>query len=81
MLIWGMGPGNFTAKDYEDIGAKLWVTGQPNGAAAQALLDLYRTMHDKRIIPGIPFTPAGPAGERLNKLRGLDFWGKVGKSL
>ena len=79
VLIWGMGPGNFTAKDYEDVGAKLWVTGQPNGAAAKALLDLYQTMHEKRLIPGIPFSLGGPAGERLSKLRGLDFWGKVEK--
>jgi len=25
--IWGMGPHDFSAKDFEDIGAKMWVPG------------------------------------------------------
>jgi len=82
VLIWGMGPADFTAKDYEDIGAKMWVTGNSNIVAAEAVLDFYQGFYDTGVIRIQTFQSyrgKGPSGEYLRKLKGLDFWGEVEK--
>jgi methylisocitrate lyase len=77
--IWGHGgPRDFTAKNYEEVGAKMWVTGIANGVAAKAVLDFYQRFHDTGALPLVS-PPEGPNADRLGKLRGLDFWGEVEK--
>ena len=71
--IWGMGPFDFTAQDYADIGAKMWVPGPPHGAVMKLALDLYRGLRDTGTLKG--FTPpTGQTWQNENKLSGLDFW-------
>jgi hypothetical protein len=71
--IWGSGPEEFTTKDYEDIGAKLWVPGNPLPGVAKALIDMYQGLYDTGSTKS--FFPAGlPDNAYLNKLRRLDFW-------
>ena len=78
VMIWGMGPFDFTAKDYEDIGAKLWVPGPPNGAVTKLVLDFYQGLHDTGTLKGYP--PAvGQYRQYLDKLRGLGFWTELEK--
>jgi methylisocitrate lyase len=80
--IWSMGPHNFTAKDYEEIGAKMWVTGRVNFVVAEAVLDFYQKFHDTRALPIHTFGSKpgkGPSADYLEKLRGPDFWGEVEK--
>jgi 2-methylisocitrate lyase-like PEP mutase family enzyme len=81
VLIWGMGPHTFTAKDYADVGAKLWVTGRVTSVTAKALIDFYRKFHETGVFPldAVAPAPEGPAGDYLQKLRGLDFWSEVEK--
>jgi methylisocitrate lyase len=71
--IWGSGPEEFTTKDYEDIGAKLWVPGNPLPGVAKALIDMYKGLYDTGSTKS--YFPAGmPDIAYLNKLRRLDFW-------
>ena len=71
--IWGSGPEEFTTKDYEDIGAKLWVPGNPLPGVAKALIDMYQGLYDTGSTKS--YFPAGmPDIAYLNKLRRLDFW-------
>ena len=79
--VWGMGPHTFTAKDYADVGAKLWVTGRVTSIAAKALIDFYQKFHETGVFPIEAFAaaPEGPAGDYLQKLRGLGFWSEVEK--
>ena len=79
--IWGMGPYTFTAKDYEDVGVKLWVPGRVTFVTAKALIDFYSKFHETGVFPVEVFAtaPEGPAGAYLQKLRGLDFWSEVEK--
>jgi 2-methylisocitrate lyase-like PEP mutase family enzyme len=71
VLIWGMGPFDFTAKDYEEVGAKMWVPGPPNGQITKLVIDLYKGLYDT----GESYPPSiGPVRQYLDKLRGLDFW-------
>jgi 2-methylisocitrate lyase-like PEP mutase family enzyme len=82
VLIWGMGPNNFTAKDYEDVGAKLWVSGNPIPSVAESVLDLYQRFHDTGALPAKTFSTQpgkGSSRDSLQKLRGLDFWVQVEK--
>ena len=73
VLIWGMGPFEFTAKDYEDIGAKMWVPVPPTGSVTKLVLELYQGLHDTGTLKG--YTPsAGPYRQYLDKLKGLEFW-------
>ena len=80
--IWGMGPHTFTAKDYEDIGAKMWVTGRVNFVVAEAVLNFYQNFHDTGALPLHTFSSKpgkGPARDKLEKLIKLDFWAEVEK--
>lgn len=71
--IWGSGPEEFTAKDYADIGAKLWVPGNPLPGVAKVLIDMYKGLFETGSTKS--FSPPGmPTGDYLNKLRRLDFW-------
>ena len=62
-MIWGTGPDNFTAKDYEEIGAKLWVPGNPIPVVSKTLIDLYKGLYDTGTLDG--FSPPGSPGRRL----------------
>ena len=72
--IWGMGPPEFIAKDYEEVGAKMWVSGSP--PFVKVALDYYQEYHDKRALPKVE-QPVGPAADRYRKLEGLDFWSDI----
>ncbi len=76
--IWGMGPFEFTAKDYEDVGAKLWVPGPPNPVVTQMVLELYKGLHDTGTLKGYS-PPTGPIRQYQDKLNGLDFWTELEK--
>jgi len=79
--IWGMGPHTSTAKDYEDVGAKLWVTGRITNIVSNAIIDFYAKFKETGKFPIEAFdaAPPGPMGERLQELRKLDFWSEVEK--
>ncbi len=75
--IWGMGSqgaaADFAAKDWEDIGAKIWAPGPLNGALMKLALELLQTLHDKGTIKG--YNPeGGPSKQFLHEIEGLDFW-------
>ena len=71
--IWGSGPEEFTTKDYEDVGAKLWVPGNPLPGVAKVLIEMYKGLYETGSSKS--FFPAGmPDNTYLNKLRRLDFW-------
>ena len=44
--IWGSGPEEFTVKDYEDVGAKMWVPGNPLPGVSKVLIDMYKGLYD-----------------------------------
>jgi len=71
--IWGSGPEEFTARDYEDIGAKLWVPGNPLPGVAKVLIDMYKGLYNTGSTNSF-FLEGMPADAYLNKLRRLDFW-------
>ena len=76
VLIWGMGPPDFTAKDYEEIGAKLWVPAPPMAAITKSLFDSYRGLYDTGTLES--FNPPGaPDRPYLDQLRGLAFWNEL----
>ena len=78
VLIWGMGPSDFTEKDYEDIGAKLWVPAPPMAAITKSLFDAYQGLYDTGTLKS--FSPPGaPDRPYLDKLRGLEFWNELEK--
>jgi methylisocitrate lyase len=78
VLIWGVGPTSFTAKDYEDIGAKLWVPGNPIPVVSQTLINLYKGLRDTGTLDG--FSPPGlPPRSYFNKLEGVEFWNELEK--
>jgi 2-methylisocitrate lyase-like PEP mutase family enzyme len=64
---------DFTAKDWEDIGAKIWAPGPLNGALMKLALELLQVLHDTGTIDGY-HPPGGPSAEFLHRLEGLDFW-------
>jgi 2-methylisocitrate lyase-like PEP mutase family enzyme len=78
VLIWGNGPDNYTAKDFEDVGAKLLVAGSARIVVKKAVLDFYQKFHDTGIIPSEDLAK-GPSADRLRKLEGLGFWGELEK--
>ena len=74
--IWGTGgPTEFTAKDYEDIGAKFLAEGVVADATLKAALDFYQVYHDTGTVPNILIPQ--PSVARLRKLRGLNFWNEL----
>lgn len=75
--IWGMGPFDFTTKDYEEIGTKLWVPGPPMGAVTKALTDVYQGLYDTGTLKS--YAPPGvPSRDYLDKeIRGLEFWSEL----
>lgn len=76
VMIWGMGPSGFTAKDYEDVGAKLWVPKDPPTIAVEkALFDMYQEVYDT----GNYTSQGTPSKGYSNKLRGLEFWRELEK--
>jgi hypothetical protein len=66
-----MGPHDFSAKDYEEIGAKMWVPGPPNSAVAKWVIELYKNLYETGTLEGYP-APGGPYWQYLNTLRGID---------
>ena len=47
VVIWGMGPAEFSAQDCEDVEAKIWVPNfAPTVAVKKALFDVYQEIHD-----------------------------------
>jgi 2-methylisocitrate lyase-like PEP mutase family enzyme len=76
--IWGGGPFDFTAKDYEEVGAKMMVNGGPVDACTKAALIYLQKFYDTGVIPtDVP--PEGPSWDNYNKLKGLDFWANLEK--
>ena len=78
VLIWGVGPSSFIAKDYEEIGAKLWVPGNPIPVVSQTLIDLYKGLKDTGTLKG--FSPPGlPPRSYFSKLEGVEVWNELEK--
>ena len=76
VLIWAMGPSTFTVKDYEDVGAKMWVPGPPTPAVSKMLFDVYQGLRDTGTLKS--YNPSGtPTREYLDKLRGLGLWSEL----
>jgi len=69
---------DFSAKDWEEIGAKIWAPGPLNGALMKLALELLQVLHDTGTIKGYN-PPGGPSAEFLHKLEGLDFWERLEK--
>jgi len=76
--IWGGGPFEFTAKDYEEVGAKMMVSGGPLEACEKAALAYLQEFYDTGVIPTV-VPPEGPSWDYYKKLKGLDFWAKLEK--
>ena len=77
VMIWAIaGQGaaaDFSVKDWEEIGAKIWAPGPLNGALMKLALELLQVLHDSGTIKG--YNPqGGPSAEFLHRLEGLDFW-------
>ena len=77
VMIWAIaGQGaaaDFSVKDWEEIGAKIWAPGPLNGALMKLALELLQVLHDNGTIKG--YNPqGGPSAEFLHRLEGLDFW-------
>jgi 2-methylisocitrate lyase-like PEP mutase family enzyme len=70
--IWGMGPPGFTAKDCEEIGAKMWVPKySPRSAVVQALAGVYQEVYDTGDYQPKP----GTLGAEISKkMRGSAAW-------
>ena len=82
VMVWGMGPDNMTAQDYDDIGTKIWVNGRIDFIVAEAALDFYQKYHDTGTLPPQTFTSQpgkGPAADYLQKLRGKGIWSEIEK--
>jgi 2-methylisocitrate lyase-like PEP mutase family enzyme len=78
VLIWGMGPSDFAAKDYEEIGAKLWVPAAPIAAITKALFEAYQGLYDTGTLKS--YAPQGaPNRSYLDNLWGLEFWSELEK--
>ena len=72
VMIWAMGPDDFTAKDCEDVGAKIWVPNQtPTIVVKNALFDMYQEIYDSG-----NYNPAKglPNRDYAKKFKGLEFW-------
>jgi 2-methylisocitrate lyase-like PEP mutase family enzyme len=82
VMIWGMGPDDFTAKDYADINTKLWVNARVDFIIAESILEFYQNFKDTGTLPMRTFAMqpgTGPAADYLQKLRGKDVWNEIVK--
>ena len=72
--IGGQGAGaELNAKDWEQLGAKIWAPGPLNVALMKLALELLQTLHDKGTIEG--YNPqAGPSLQFKHTREGLVFW-------
>jgi 2-methylisocitrate lyase-like PEP mutase family enzyme len=78
VLIWGMGPAGFSARDCEDVGAKMWVPkNSPRSAVVQALWGVYQELYDTG-----DYTPhtTKETSEFTRKMRGSEFWRELEKN-
>jgi methylisocitrate lyase len=76
--IWGTGPDSFTAVDYAEIGAKLWVPGNPIPVVSKVLISLYQGLYDTGTLNG--FSPPGtPSNNDLFRIEGVKFWDELEK--
>ena len=77
VMIWCLGPHGSTARDCEDIGAKLWVPpDSPMSAVKKTLFDVYREVYETGIYTA---SPGIPIRDDSNKLKGLEFWRELEK--
>ena len=72
--IGGQGAGaKLNAKDWEELGAKIWAPGPLNPALMKLALELLQVLYDKGTIEG--YNPqAGPSLQFTHKRDGLEFW-------
>ena len=75
--IWAIGvhgvAATFDAKDWEDIGAKIWAPGPLNAAVTKLVLELLQELRAKGTIQGYN-PPGGPNPQFFSKLAETDFW-------
>jgi hypothetical protein len=76
-LIWGIGgygvAADFAAKDWEDVGAKIWAPGPLNAAVKKLVRDLLQDIQDNGTIDG--YTPRCVHEQQfLHKPGNADFW-------
>ena len=78
--IWGQLPFTLTAKDYEEVGAKLYVPGSPlSKIITQSLFAAYQGLYDTGTEDSFKYSGAQLSREYLDKLRGLDLWAGLEK--
>ncbi len=63
----------FNAKDWENVGAKIWAPGPLNAAVTKLVLELLQVLRDKGTIDGYN-PPGGPPPQFFSKLARTDFW-------
>jgi len=69
--IWGQLPFTLTAKDYEEVGAKLYVPGSPlSKIITQSLFAAYQGLYDTGTEDSFKYSGAQLPREYLDKLRG-----------
>jgi len=78
VTIWGGGTPDFTAKDYEEVGAKLWVPAAIQHYLVKPILDYYQEFYDTKSIPKAS-SPVGSSADRLRKLEKEEFWAGLEK--
>ena len=76
-LIWGIGgygvAADFAAKDWEDVGAKIWAPGPLNAAVKKLVRDLLQDIQDNGTIDG--YTPRCVHEQQfLHKPGTADLW-------
>ena len=76
-LIWAIGgygvAADFAAKDWEEIGAKIWAPGPLNAAVKKLVRDLLQDVHDNGTVDG--YTPRGVHEQQfLHKPGTADLW-------
>jgi methylisocitrate lyase len=78
VAIWGTEPFEFTAKDFEEVGAKLCgVPSNPLPSVAKLLTDLYKSLYDTGTHDS--FFTGPPSRDFLNNLKRTRFWNELGK--
>jgi methylisocitrate lyase len=75
--IFGIGPPyDFSAKDYREMGAKLFASANPLPPVAKTLIDMYKSFYNTGSQES--FSPPGiPSNEILNKVGKLEFWNEL----
>ena len=76
--IWAMGPREMTAADYEEVGAKMWVTAIPVGAVTKLVIDLYKDFLKTGTLRAFDTVEAGTILDMF-RFAGLDFWTELEK--